>query len=87
MADKKFMKELEDLSDQDLSNKIESDEREYMQLKFDHSTKGLDNPIQLRSRRRNIARMKMELRRRELEAAPEAVIAKRARIRKRRRNQ
>ena len=83
MATKKYL-ELQEFQDSDLKNELEQTLTQYRKLKFDHAIKGLDNPIALREVRRDIARMKTELRRRELEAMPEAAIARRSKIRARR---
>jgi len=80
-----FMQDLKELSVEDIQEKLRSTEREYVQLKFDHASKGLDSPIRIRKMRRDIARMKTELRNRELSDADSAVMAKRERIRNRRR--
>jgi len=79
------MQDLKELSVEDIQEKLRSTEREYVQLKFDHASKGLDSPIRIRKMRRDIARMKPELRNRELSDADSAVMAKRERIRNRRR--
>ncbi len=79
------MQDLKELSVEDIQEKLRSTEREYVQLKFDHASKGLDSPIRIRKMRRDIARMKTELRNRELSDADSAVMAKRERIRNRRR--
>ncbi len=41
-------------------------EHEYAQLKINHSVSPIDNPAQIRRDRRMIARVKTELRQREL---------------------
>jgi large subunit ribosomal protein L29 len=85
MATKKFL-ELKDYSDADLSSELESTEVQYQKLKFDHAIRGLDNPLVLREVRRDIARLKSEVRRRELAAeAKETGLAHRSKIRARRR--
>ena len=84
MASKKFL-ELQEYSLDDLRSDIQVRERDYLKLSFDHSVKGLENPMQLREMRRDIARLHSELRRRELADAPESVIANRSKIRARRR--
>ena len=84
MATKKF-KELQEFSDSDLTAELTQTEVQYQKLKFDHAIKGLDNPLTLREVRRDIARLKTEIRRRELNNASEAVLAKRSKIRARRR--
>jgi len=84
MATKKFL-ELQDFSDADLKGELESTEAQYQKLKFDHAVKGLDNPLVLREVRRDIARLQTEVRRRELANMPEEQLAKRSKIRNRRR--
>jgi large subunit ribosomal protein L29 len=81
----KFMQDLKELSVDDIKSKLDDSEKEYVQLKFDHASKGLDNPIILRKKRRDIARMKTELKNRELDMADSEVLAKRSKIRNRRR--
>jgi large subunit ribosomal protein L29 len=84
MATKKFL-ELQDFSDADLKSELEASEVQYQKLKFDHAVKGLDNPLTLREVRRDIARLQTEVRRRELVSLSEEELAKRSRIRNRRR--
>lgn len=84
MATKKFL-ELQDFSDEDLKSELEATEVQYQKLKFDHAVKGLDNPLTLREVRRDIARLQTEVRRRELANMSEEQLAKRSRIRNRRR--
>lgn len=50
----------------ELGAKLTEIKSEYRTLKFDHSVKGIENPLVLRELRRNIARIKTELRTREL---------------------
>ena len=84
MATKKFL-ELQDFSQADLVNELEKTETQYRKLKFDHAVKGLDNPIILREIRRDIARLKTEVRRRELAESSEEELQNRSKIRARRR--
>ena len=84
MASKKYL-ELQDFSDEDLVAELEATEVEYQKMKFDHAVKGLDNPLTLRVMRRDIARLKTEARRRELAQMPPEELAKRSKIRDRRR--
>ena len=58
--------EIKELSTQDLKDRLEQMEREYAQLKINHSVSPVDNPAQIRRERRMIARVKTELRQREL---------------------
>ena len=85
MATEKF-KQLQDMSDTDLQTELDGTINQYQRLKFDHVIKGLENPIGLRDIRRDISRLKTEIRRRELEAMPEEAKAKRSKLRARRRN-
>lgn len=85
MATKKFT-ELQDFSDADLASELKETVQQEQKLKFDHALKGLDNPLLLREIRRDIARLKSEVRRREIAAMDENAIAKRSKIRLRRRN-
>ena len=66
MPSKKFL-ELQDFTDEDLVNELSETEVQYQKLQFDHAIKGLDNPLTLREVRKDIARMKTEVRRRALE--------------------
>jgi large subunit ribosomal protein L29 len=68
------------LSIDDLSTKLTELEGDQTRMSFDHSIKGIENPLQLRALRRNIARIKTELRSRELSAMSPADLGKRDRI-------
>ncbi len=85
MATKKYM-ELQGYSDSDLFNELKESEQQFQKLNFDHAVKGLDNPLVIRELRRDIARLKTEIRKRELSAAGEEVLANRSKIRARRRS-
>lgn len=84
MASKKYI-ELQEFSDEDLQAELNATEVQYQKLQFDHAIKGLDNPLVLREVRRDIARLKTEARRRELNAMNEEQLAGRSKIRARRR--
>ena len=84
MASKKFL-ELQDYSDADLQSELDNTVAQYQKLKFDHAIRGLDNPLTLREVRRDISRLKTEVRRRELASADAEAIAQRSKIRARRR--
>ena len=60
------MKELKEIETKDLVEKIETAEAELNQMKFNHQVTPLENPSQIKAARRDIARMKTELRQREL---------------------
>ncbi|MFQ5446183.1 MAG: 50S ribosomal protein L29 [Saprospiraceae bacterium] len=84
MASKKNL-ELKDFSDEDLVAELSGAQAEYQKMSFDHAIKGLDNPLELREMRRDIARIKTEIRNRELAKMTPEQIAKRSKIRARRR--
>ena len=84
MATKKFL-ELKEFSNEDLVAELEQTEVALQKLKFDNAIKGLDSPIELRDVRRDIARLKTEIRRRELESMSEEELTGRSKIRARRR--
>jgi len=83
MATKKYL-ELQEFNDAELQSQLAEIEDQYVKLKFDHTIKGLDNPLRLREIRRDIARIKTEVRKREVAAMSEADLAKRTKIRQRR---
>ena len=58
--------ELKELSTQDLRERLEQMEKDYLQLKVNHSISPLDSPAKITLDRKNIARVKTELRQREL---------------------
>ena len=60
------MTELKDIELKDLLEKVENAEEKLQQLKLNHSIAPLENPSQIKAVRRDIARMKTELRQREL---------------------
>lgn len=55
-----------ELSTADLKEHLAQMEKEYRQLKINHSISPVDNPAKITADRKNIARVKTELRRREL---------------------
>ena len=60
------MKKLKRTRDQGLAEKLENAVAAYDQMKLNHNITPLENPSQIKSARRDIARMKTELRQREL---------------------
>ncbi len=58
--------EIKELSTADLKDRLEQMEKEYLQLKVNHAVSPLDNPAKITADRRMIARVKTELRQREL---------------------
>lgn len=83
MATKKIM-DLGEMSDTDLKSELTQMNVQYHKLRFDHTIKGLDNPVTLRSTRRDIARIQTELRRREMALMSAEQTANRSKIRSRR---
>lgn len=83
MATKKFQ-ELQESTEQDLKEMLVETEAAYQKLTFDHAIRGLDNPLELKDLRRDVARLKTEVRRRELAACAPEDLAKRSKIRARR---
>ncbi len=60
------IKEVQELADKDLREKLENAEQALKQMKLNHSVSPLENPSQIKTARRDIARMKTVLRQREL---------------------
>lgn len=83
MASKKYI-ELQGYSDTDLLNELKETQSNYNKLKFDHSLRGLDNPLTLREVRRDVARINTEIRRREVAALTVEQAANRSKLRTRR---
>ena len=58
--------EIRELSTAELKERVEADVTRYAQMKLNHAISPLENPEALKQLRREIARMKGELRSREL---------------------
>lgn len=58
--------EIKELSNKELVERIDSEEELMVRFKLNHAVSPLDNPMKIRISRRNIARMKTELVRRQL---------------------
>ena len=58
--------EIKELATAELKERVEADVTRYAQMKLNHAISPLENPVQLKNLRRDIARMKGELRSREL---------------------
>jgi len=84
MPSKKFL-ELSELADAELVSELKETQSQYQKLRFDHAIKGLANPLVLREVRRDIARLKTEVRRREVSSMTDEQLSKRSKIRARRR--
>jgi large subunit ribosomal protein L29 len=61
--------DIRELGEADIEQKIEEAQEELFRLRFRSATQMLENPMLVRSLRRDIARMKTILRERELEQA------------------
>jgi len=77
--------ELQDMTDERLLEEFTEIEVQYGKLKMDHAIKGLENPLKLKDIRRDVARMKTEIRSRELKAMTPEQLAGRSKKRARRR--
>ena len=84
MATKKYL-ELKEFTSEELASELKETQAQYQKLKFDHATRGLDNPLVLREVRRDIARIQTAIRQRELGELSEKEIAGRSKKRARRR--
>ncbi len=86
MATKKFI-ELQDFTVEQLHSELEQTQKQYQKLEFDHTLKGLENPLALREVRRDIARLRTEIRKREIsEMTPEQLEMRTKKIHRRRNN-
>lgn len=86
MPSKKYI-ELQEFSDDELKNELSQTQAQFQKLKFDHALRGLENPLALREVKRDVARMKTEVRRREIAAMTPEQLAGRSKKISRRRKQ
>jgi large subunit ribosomal protein L29 len=63
-----FQKSIHGMNEQDLKAKIKEDELRLKKLEFAHAISPLESPITIRNLRRDVARLKTELKKKELEA-------------------
>ena len=63
-----FVKGLKEMSDADLKARIQEDELRLKKLEFAHAISPLENPMSIRSLRKDVARLKTELREKEIGA-------------------
>ena len=85
MAKEKLV--LTDKSAEDLQAQLGSLQGELMQMKFDHAVRGLGNPLEIRSMRRDVARLHTALRSIEVKAMSPEELSMRSKLRARRRKQ
>ncbi len=60
------MTEIKGLETKELAEKVETEVANYRQMKLNHAVTPMENPSLIKAARRDIARMKTELRQREL---------------------
>ena len=60
------IKELRELETKEWAERLDAEVAKYNQMKLNHAITPLENPSQIKAARRDIARMKTELRQREL---------------------
>ena len=58
--------EIKDLTTEEIKEKIETEKAALTKMKMNHAVSPLENPMLIRTTRRNIARLMTELRNREL---------------------
>ena len=63
-----FVKSVHGLNESDLKARIKEDELRLKKLKFAHTISPLENPVSIRGLRRDIARLKTELKKKQTEA-------------------
>jgi large subunit ribosomal protein L29 len=63
-----FKKSVQALSEQDLQARIQEDELRLKKLEFAHAISPLENPMSIRNLRREVARLKTELKKKQLSA-------------------
>jgi large subunit ribosomal protein L29 len=61
-----FVNSLKTMTEQDLKARIQEDELRIKKLKFAHSVSPLENPMNIRQVRKDLARTKTELRKKQL---------------------
>ena len=61
-----FVNSLKSMSEQDLKSRIDEDELRIKKLKFAHAVSPLENPMTIRDVRKDLARTKTELRKKQL---------------------
>ena len=61
-----FVNSLKEMSEADLKSRIEEDELRIKKLKFAHAVSPIENPMNIRGVRKDLARIKTELRKKQL---------------------
>ena len=63
-----YLKSIQGLNESDLQARIKEDEVRLKKLQFAHSISPLENPVSIRGLRRDLARLKSELKKKQSEA-------------------
>jgi large subunit ribosomal protein L29 len=63
-----FKKSIQGLNEQDLQARINEDEQRLKKLEFAHAISPLENPMSIRTLRRELARLKTEFKKKQLSA-------------------
>ncbi|HLO37507.1 50S ribosomal protein L29 [Lacibacter sp. H375] len=61
-----FLKSIKELNVTDLTARIKEDEQRLKKLEFAHAISPLENPVSIRGLRRDVARLKTELRKKQM---------------------
>jgi len=61
-----FLKSIKDLSEAELNARISEDRQRLKKLEFAHAISPLENPMSIRSLRKDIARLTTELRKKQI---------------------
>ena len=62
-----YLKSIQGLNESDLQARIKEDEVRLKKLQFAHSISPLENPVSIRGLRRDLARLKSELKKKQTE--------------------
>ena len=63
-----YLKSIQGLNESDLQARIKEDELRLKKLQFAHSISPLENPVSIRGLRRDISRLKTELKKKQSQA-------------------
>ena len=63
-----FIKSIHGMNEQDLKSRLEEDKQRLKKLEFAHTISPLENPMTIRGLRRDIARLKTELKLKQQQA-------------------
>ena len=65
-----FVNSLKDLSETDLNSRVREDQQRLKKLEFAHAISPLESPVNIRSLRKDIARLKTEITKRKINNRP-----------------